>query len=386
MTATSAAESSAAAAVNAPALFTPLTIGKLTLANRIIVSPMCQYSALDGSATDWHLIHLGHLALSGAGMLVVEATAVEPAGRITPGCLGLYSDANEQALARALRAVRANSTMPLAIQIGHAGRKASSEVPWNGGGLISPAAGGWQPVAPSAVTIRAEEPAPLALGHAQIEQIVRAFVDTAQRAARLGFDALEVHAAHGYLLHQFLSPIANQRSDDYGGSLANRMRMPLQVIDAVRAVWPVDRPLGVRISATDWVDGGWDLAQSVEFSRQARARGVDWIDVSSGGVSPQQKITLGPGYQVPFAEQIRRELGGPVFAVGLITDAQQAESIIVSGQADAVMLARAMLYDPRWPWHAAAQLGAQAQAPRQYWRSPPREHAQLFGATRFGSR
>ena len=367
-------------------LFSPYTIGSLQLQNRIVIAPMCQYSAVDGAATDWHQIHLGHLALSGAGLLIIEATAVEDIGRITPGCLGLWSDATESALKRVLQAVRAHSRMPIAIQLGHAGRKASSHVPWQGGQLIAPEQGGWRPVAPSALPQLDGEAPPLALDEAGLQRIVAAFVDAALRAHRLGLDAIELHAAHGYLLHQFLSPISNVRSDAYGGSLQNRMRFPLQVFEAVRAALPAATPLGVRLSATDWVDGGWDPAQSLVFARALQSRGLSFLHVSSGGVSAQQKIPIGPGYQVGLAETLRRETGLPTLAVGLITEAAQAEAIVASGQADLVALARAMLFDPRWPWHAAAQLGATVEAPPQYWRSQPRGMANLFGDVRIGMR
>jgi len=371
-----------------PALFEPLHIGRLQLPNRIVIAPMCQYSASDGSASDWHMIHLGHLALSGAGLLIVEATAVEAQGRITPGCLGLYSDANEAALARVLAAVRAHSPIPLAIQLAHAGRKASSRAPWEGGAQIPLGEpGSWRAVAPSALPHIAGEDAPTALDHAGLLRIRTAFVDAARRAARLGFDGVELHAAHGYLLHQFLSPIANQRSDAYGGSLANRMHFPLEVFEAVREAFPSERPVWARVSATDWVEGsGWDVETTIAFARELKARGCAAIDVSSGGVSPRQKIPLGPGYQVPLAAQIKQAVGLPTFAVGLITEAEQAEAIVASGQADAVALARAMLYDPRWPWHAAAQLGARVDAPPQYWRCQPRQHPDLFTNARVGQR
>jgi 2,4-dienoyl-CoA reductase-like NADH-dependent reductase (Old Yellow Enzyme family) len=368
-------------------LFAPLDIGPLRLANRIVIAPMCQYSAVDGAATDWHLVHLGHLALSGAGLLIIEATAVEALGRITPGCLGLWSDATEAALARTLQAVRANSRMPIAIQLGHAGRKGSSHVPWQGGMLIpADQPGGWRPVAPSALPQLDGEAPPEVLDEAGLQRIVRAFADAAQRAHRLGLDAIELHAAHGYLLHQFLSPISNIRSDAYGGSLDKRMRFPLQVFEAVRAAVPASMPVGVRISATDWVDGGWDVDQSRVFVQALQARGLSFLHVSSGGVSPRQKIPVGPGYQGHLAEQLKRETGAPTIAVGLITEPAQAEAIVASGQADAVALARGMLFDPRWPWHAAAQLGATVQAPPQYWRSQPRGMSGLFGDVHIGMR
>ncbi|MDB6002014.1 MAG: oxidoreductase, partial [Rhizobacter sp.] len=345
------------------------------------------YSATEGSASDWHLIHLGHLALSGAGLLILEASAVSAEGRITPGDLGLYSDANEAALARVLHAVREYSPIPVAIQLGHAGRKASSHVPWDGGLQIrhgDPLA--WTSVAPSAVPHGEGEDPPVALDVAGLAKVRDDFAGAARRAARLGIDAIELHAAHGYLLHQFLSPLANKRCDAYGGSLENRMRFPLEVFDAVRAEFPAERPVWVRISAVDWVPDGWDLDGTVALSKALKARGCAAIHVSSGGVSPLQAITLGPSYQVPFAARVKAEVGLPTIAVGLITDAQQAESIVESGQADAVSLARAMLYDPRWPWHAAAQLGAQVEAPHQYWRSQPREFKDLFKGAAFGQR
>ena len=378
-------------------LFSPVRLGELELANRIAIAPMCQYSADDGCATDWHLIHLGQLALSGAGLLIVEATAVEPVGRITPRDLGLWSDANEAALDRVLGALRRNSPMPLGIQLAHAGRKASSRVPWDGGTQLPPGAGGWTCVAPSALAHGDDEATPAALDSAGMRRIRERFVDAARRAVRLGFDLIELHAAHGYLLHQFLSPLANRRDDAYGGAADARMRYPLEVFDAVRAAVPATVPVGVRLSATDWVDGGWDLAQSVELCRQLQARGCAYVHVSSGGVSPRQRIAATPGYQVGFAATIRQALrdaaagdAAPapmaVIAVGLITEAEQAEAIVAEGRADLVALARGMLYDPRWPWHAAAQLGAQVVAPAQYWRCQPAAHPGLFGATRSGQR
>ncbi len=367
-------------------LFTPFSLGSLHLKNRIAIAPMCQYSAVDGAATDWHMLHLGHLALSGAGLLMTEAAAVEPIGRITPADLGLYSDATEAALRPVLRAIRQYSTIPVAIQLAHAGRKASSALPWHGGQALSAAEGGWQTVAPSALPHGMNEAAPLALDAAGIQRIIDAFVSSARRAHALGIDAIELHAAHGYLLHEFLSPIANQRADAFGGSLENRMRFPLAVFDAVRAAVPASMPVGVRISATDWVEGGWDIEQSVVFSRELAARGCAFMHVSSGGVSPLQKIPVGPNYQVPFAARIRAEVSIPVIAVGMITEAHQAEKILADGDADMIALARAILYDPRWPWHAAAQLGAQVDAPPQYWRSQPREQKHLFGETVMGQR
>jgi 2,4-dienoyl-CoA reductase-like NADH-dependent reductase (Old Yellow Enzyme family) len=361
-------------------LFTPFALGPLTLPNRIVIAPMCQYSARDGSATDWHLIHLGSLALSGAGLLIIEATAVTPEGRISPDDLGLWSDENEQALARVLRGIRAYSKMPLSIQLAHAGRKASTNVPWSKSAFkqIPLSEGGWPTLAPSPIPFEEDEATPIALDTAGLARIRDAFAAAALRADRLGLDAIEVHNAHGYLLHEFLSPLSNQRTDNYGGSLENRMRFPLEVFDAVRAAFPAGKPVGVRISASDWVEGGWDLAQSVAFTNELQRRGAAYIHVSSGGGSPKQKIPLKPGYQVPFAARIKKETGLATIAVGLITEPAQAEEIVAGGQADLVALARAMLYNPRWPWHAAAQLGAQVDAPVQYLRSQPREYKDLF--------
>jgi 2,4-dienoyl-CoA reductase-like NADH-dependent reductase (Old Yellow Enzyme family) len=367
-------------------LFSPYALGPLPLRNRIVIAPMCQYTAEDGNAADWHLIHLGQLALSGAGLLVIEATAVEDIGRITPGDLGLYSDDNEAALARVLAAIRRHSRIPVAIQLAHAGRKASSHAPWDGGQCLAPEEGAWQTVAPSALPHAPGEPPPVALDADGLARVKSAFVRAAQRAEALGLDAIELHAAHGYLLHQFLSPIANRRDDAYGGTLEKRMRFPLEVFEAVRAAVPERMPVGMRISGTDWVEGGWDVEQSVVFAKALAQRGCDFMHVSSGGVSPQQKIALAPGYQVPLAERIKAEVGLPTIAVGLVTEPKQAEAIVASGQADLVALARAMLFEPHWPWRAAAELGAQVEAPHQYWRSQPRELKALFGETRIGMR
>jgi len=368
------------------ALFSPIKLRGLALANRIMVAPMCQYSADDGAANDWHFTHINTLALSGAAMFCIEATHVEAIGRITPGCLGLWNDATEAALKPILASVRRHSHTAIAMQLAHAGRKGSSNRPWDGGQLIPLAEGGWQTVGPSAVPHKEGEAPPLALDTAGLARIRDAFVAAAQRADRLGIDALELHGAHGYLLHQFLSPISNRRTDQYGGSLQNRMRYPLEVFDAVRAVFSAEKPIGIKVSATDWVEGGWDLPQTIEFVRELKQRGVDWVDASSGGVSPLQKIPLSPGYQVPFAQAIKEATGVTTMAVGLITEAKQAEEIVASGKADMVALARGMLYDPRWGWHAAAELGGQVEAPPQYWRSQPSTQKALFGATTFGAR
>ena len=377
---------SAPKAASEPVLFSPYALGDLRLANRIVIPPMCQYSADRGNATDWHRIHLGNLALSGAGLLIIEATAVEAIGRISPADLGLWSDDNAAALAGVLESIRRYSAMPVAVQLAHAGRKASSHVPWEGGQLIPLADGGWETAAPSGLAYAPGERAPLALDAAGLRRIREAFVAATRRAARIGLDAVEVHGAHGYLLHQFLSPLANQRDDAYGGSLENRLCFPLEVFDAVRAAFPAGKPVGMRISATDWVEGGWDLEQSVVLADALKARGCDFIHVSTGGLSPLQKIALGPGYQLPFAERIRAASGLPTIAVGLITEAEQAEAIVATGQADLVGVARAMLYEPRWPWHAAARLGARVDAAPQFWRCQPRGQADLFSGARIGQR
>jgi NADPH2 dehydrogenase len=367
-------------------LFTPFRLRDLTLSNRITVAPMCQYSAETGAASSWHLIHLGSLALSGAAMLSIEATAVEPAGRITPGCLGLWDDTTEAALRPVVAAIRRHSPIAMAMQIAHAGRKASSEVPWRGGQQIPLTNGGWIADAPSAIPQKPGELAPRALDPAGMERIKVKFVETARRAMSLGLDAIEIHAAHGYLLHEFLSPIANQRTDQYGGSLENRMRFPLEVFDAVRRVVPPGKPVGVKVSATDWVEGGWDLEQTIAFAKSLAERGVDWITASSAGISPLQKIPVAPGYQIPFAAAIKAATALNVIGVGLITAPRQAEEIVAAGQADMVSLARAMLYDLRWGWHAAAELGATIDAPPQYWRSPPHEYKDVFRNTNYGGR
>lgn len=360
-------------------LFSPLTLRGMTLSNRIVVSPMCQYSADDGAATAWHIMHLGSLALSGAALVVIEATAVEPEGRITPGDLGLWDDRTEAALAPVIAHIRAHSNAKIAIQLAHAGRKASCRAPWEGGGQIPAGQGdGWQPLAPSAIAYRDADAPPQALDEAGIARIRDAFAKAAERAARLGIDAVEVHAAHGYLLHEFLSPLSNARTDAWGGALENRLRFPLSVFDAVRAVFPADRPVGVRVSGTDWVEGGWDIDQTIAFAKALKARGADWIDASSGGLSPEQKIPVGPGYQLPLAQAIKSATGLPTIAVGLITEPAQAEAILVEGKADMVALGRAMLYDPRWGWHAAAALGAHVAAPPQYLMAAPHDRRDLF--------
>ena len=368
------------AAATASHLFTPMAIGKLQLSNRIVIAPMCQYSADAGSAGDWHIMHLGNLALSGAGLLVIEATATSSEGRITAQDLGLYNDANQVALERVLGAIRRYSPIPIAIQLAHAGRKASMRVPWEGGAQIPVSEPhGWQAEAPSALAYAPGQALPAALDVAGLARVRQCFVAAAGRAVRLGLQGIELHGAHGYLLHEFLSPLANRRTDEYGGSLQNRMRFPLEVFDAVRAATPAATPVWMRISATDWVAGGWDVEEAVEFAAELERHGAAAVHVSSGGLSPQQSLQAVPGYQVPLARRIKQRIGIPTIAVGLITDPVQAEAIVAEGSADAIALARAMLYDPRWPWHAAAKLGARAWAPPQYLRCQPAGLRDLFG-------
>lgn len=365
-----------------PRLFTPLRVGNLELRNRIVIAPMCQYSADEGRATDWHIIHLGHLALSGAALLTLEATAVLPEGRISSRDLGLWSDDTEAALARTLDSVRRWSDMPIAIQLAHAGRKASSRVPWEGGAQVPPGEpGGWQTVAPSPVPFAEGQHPPVALDRRGLAEIREAFAEAARRAGRLGIDAVQIHGAHGYLVHEFLSPLSNQREDEYGGSLENRMRFPLEVFDAVREAFPDQRPVSMRVSGTDWASGGWDLGQTMTFAKALEAHGCSAIHVSSGGLTPAQQIPIGPSYQVPLARAVKSSINLPVIAVGLITDFDQAEAIVGTGDADVVALARAILYNPRWPWHAAAYLGATVKAPNQYLRSQPSRYRNLFSAT-----
>ena len=360
-------------------LFSPLRIGDLELANRIVIAPMCQYSAVNGCMTDWHLIHLGHLALSGAALLTIEATAVLPEGRISYADVGLWSDETEGAIARTLESVRRWSDMPIAIQLAHAGRKASGDVPWKGGAQLSPTSPmGWQTEAPSSIRFAADSYPPVALDRAGLRRVRDAFAESARRAARLELDAVQLHAAHGYLLHEFLSPLSNDRSDEYGGSLENRMRFPLEVFDAVREAFPSNRAVSVRVSGTDWAEGGWDIEQTIAFAQALEARGCTVIHVSSGGLTPAQKIPVGPGYQVPLAREVKRATSMAVVAVGLITEYEQAEAIVATRDADLIGLARAILYDPRWPWHAAASLGARVKAPPQYLRSQPRQYRELF--------
>ncbi len=365
--------------MSGPKLFQPISFGGLSLENRIVIAPMCQYSAVDGCMTDWHLIHLGQLSLSGAGLLTIEATAVVPEGRISYADVGLWDDATEDAMERVIEAIRRHSPMPIAIQLAHAGRKASTDLPWQGGGQIAPDhPHGWQTQAPSALPFAGSDNAPNAIDRQGLNALRTAFAAAARRAARLGLDAIQLHGAHGYLLHQFLSPLSNRRDDEFGGSLENRMRFPLEVFDAVRAAFPADKPVTMRVSGTDWVPGGWDVEQTIALAQALERRGCAAIHVSSGGLDPRQAIPVGPGYQVPLARAIKAATRMSVVAVGLITEPEHAESILGAGDADMIALARAMLYDPHWPWHAAAALGAQVSVPNQYLRSQPRRHRDLL--------
>jgi 2,4-dienoyl-CoA reductase-like NADH-dependent reductase (Old Yellow Enzyme family) len=353
-------------------LFSEFKLGGLSLPNRVVIAPMCQYSAVDGSASDWHVGHFASMLQSGAGLFIIEATGVEAAGRISPGCLGLYSDANEAALCRVLKAVRQYSRMPVGIQLGHAGRKASTSRPWEGGVGLKPDQHPWTTIAPSAVAFADNYDTPVAMGKAEMERVKTAFADAVKRALRLGIDLIELHGAHGYLLCQFLSPIANKRTDEYGGAAANRARFPLEVFDAVRAVWPKDKALGVRLNGTDWRDDGITVEEAGDFAAELAKRGCDFVHVTSGG-NGAATIPLEPGYQVPLAAKIRDRAKIPTIAVGLITDPHHAESVLADGKADLVALARGILNDPRWPWHAAVALGDNPQnvAP-QYLRAAPR--------------
>ncbi len=354
-------------------LFSPLKLRELQLSNRIVVSPMCQYSSVDGFANDWHLVHLGSRAVGGAGLIIVEATAVTPEGRITPADLGLWKDEHIAKLREIVSFIHEQGVRA-GVQLAHAGRKASMEVPWKPERVMPVGEGGWNDVvAPSAVPFSDRYPHPIALDQAGIERVVEAFRAATDRALEAGFDVIEIHAAHGYLFHEFLSPLSNQRTDEYGGSFENRIRLLIQVVDAVRERLPQSNPLFVRLSATDWVEGeGWDIAQSVQLARQLKEHGVDLVDVSSGGLVPYAKIPVGPAFQTPFAEQIRKGAGIPTGAVGMITEAAQAAEIVRNGQADLILLAREFLRDPYWPLHAAATLGATASWPVQYLRAAHR--------------
>lgn len=370
-------------------LFTPYILnsprGPLELSNRIVVAPMCQYSASNGEATDWHLMHWGNLLNSGAALFIIEATAVTPEARITPTCLGLWDDRTEVALKDKLsRARKLAPATPVFIQLAHAGRKASSATPWEGGQLLPVDQGGWETLAPSAIPQLEGERMPHELSKVELGQIIDAFVMAAKRAARIDIDGIELHGAHGYLLHQFLSPIANQRTDEYGGSFENRIRFPLELFAAVRSAY--QGVLGIRISASDWLEGGWTPEETVNFAKQLKPLGCNFVHISSGGISPKQKIALGPKYQVPFAKVVKEASGLPTMAVGLITDPHQAEEILQDGDADLIALARAFLYKPRWAWEAAAALNATVNANERYWRCLPREAQTVFGSVKVGQR
>jgi len=348
-------------------LFTPFTIRAVSFRNRIFVSPMCQYSSPEGHATDWHLVHLGSRAVGGAALVITEATAVSPEGRISPDDAGLWSDSHTAGWARIAKFVKEQGAVA-GMQLAHAGRKGSTSAPWLGDDLVTPEKGGWQPVGPSPVPFEPGEPPPRELSGADLDRIAGLFAAAARRCLEAGFEVVELHSAHGYLLHEFLSPLSNRRTDEYGGALANRMRFPLRVARAVREAWPERLPLFVRISATDWAAGGWDLPQSIAYAKELKAIGADLIDCSSGGLVPGVSIPIAPGYQVPFAEAIRREAGIATGAVGMITEPVEAERIVAGGRADAVLLARGVLRDPYWPLHAAKALGAKVAWPKQYGR------------------
>ncbi len=351
-------------------LFSPISMRDLTLANRIVVSPMCQYISEDGNANDWHLMHLGQFAMGAGALVLTEATHVSPEGRITPRCLGLWSDENERTLKRVVDFCTAHGVARMGTQLAHAGRKASNRPPLSGGGPLAANESPWQTLGPSDLPY-ADWPAPKALDADGLEMVQAQFVQATERAARIGFDVVELHGGHGYLLHQFLSPLSNVRNDGYGGSIEGRMRFPLEVYSACRAVWPEHKPMGFRLSATDWVDGGLTVDETVEVAKALKDLGCDFVDVTSGGNDRAQKITVGPGYQVPFAERVKKEAGIPVMAVGMITDAEQAEDIVAGGQADMVAIARGMMDDPHWAWHAAQALGVETEYPDQYMRCRP---------------
>lgn len=348
-------------------LFSPIKLGLLELSNRLVVAPMCQYSASDGTVGEWHQQHLSQLGYSGAGWVVVEATGVESRGRITHGCVGLYSDENEAALKQAVAMARRwSGSTKFGIQLAHAGRKASARRPWEGGAPLSVTEDPWQTVSSSDIPFGEGWHTPHALTETEIEALLDAWAAAAKRAVRIGFETIEVHCAHGYLIHQFLSPTANRRTDRYGGSLENRMRLPLAIIRAVRAAVPAHMPLGIRVSATEWVEGGWQLDDTIEFVRAAQSAGIDFACASGGGIVPGITVPVAPGYQVPFATAIKRQTGIATRAVGLINSAQQAERILSAGQADFIALARGFLDDPRWGWHAADELGDVVHGPPAY--------------------
>ena len=362
----------------ASALFTPIKLRGLELANRIMVSPMCQYNSDNGTANDWHLMHLGQFSLGAGALVMTESTHVTPEGRISLKCAGMYSDENEAAMKRVIDFCRKYGVAKLGLQLGHAGRKGSTLPPAAGGKPLKPEEGAWETIAPSALPYAPDWHVPRAMTKADIEHVRNAFVDSVKRALRIGYDLIEMHAGHGYLVHQFLSPISNQRKDEYGGSLGNRMRFALETFAAMRAVWPSDKPMGVRVSSTDWVEGGWSPDDSVAFARELNKLGCDYIDCSSGALDPRQQVPFAPGYNVPFAERIRKEAGIPTITVGLITSPRQCEEIIASGKADIVCLARGAMWNPRFAWHAAEELGAEAPYAPKYMACHPKLRPQIF--------
>lgn len=352
-------------------LFKPLSIREIEFRNRIFVSPMCQYSSIDGMPTDWHLVHLGSRAVGGASLVMVEATAISPEGRISPNDSGMWSENHIQAFKRITAFIKSQGAVP-GVQLAHAGRKASTDAPWRGGKPLSEDQDGWQPIAPSPIPFDDTSRTPREIAQEDMEELSLKFLEAARRSSEAGFEVLEIHMAHGYLLHEFLSPLSNHRSDEYGGPLENRMRFPLRVAKAVRQVWPEHLPVFVRISCSDWIDGGWDLAQSIEFCRQLKTLGVDLIDCSSGALLPSAIIPAGPGFQVPFAAAIRHQVQIATGAVGLITQPAQAEQIVATGQADAILMAREFLREPYWPLHAAKALNVDIPWPSQYSLAKPR--------------
>lgn len=352
-------------------LFEPLKIREVEFRNRIFVSPMCQYSSNDGMPSDWHLVHLGSRAVGGASLVMVEATAVSPEGRISPNDSGMWSDDHAPAFKRITAFIKSQGAMP-GIQLAHAGRKAATDAPWRGGRPLSEDEGGWQPIAPSPLPFDDASRTPREITQGDLEEVTAQFLAAARRGLEAGFEVLEIHMAHGYLLHEFLSPLSNRRTDGYGGTLENRMRFPLRVAKALRQAWPDNLPVFVRISCTDWIDGGWDLAQSIEFCRRLKTLGVDLVDCSSGALLPYAKIPAGPGFQVPFAAAIRQQAQIATGAVGFITQPAQAEQIVATGQADAILMAREFLRQPYWPLHAAKELNVDIPWPSQYLRAKPR--------------
>jgi 2,4-dienoyl-CoA reductase-like NADH-dependent reductase (Old Yellow Enzyme family) len=363
----------------ASVLFSPITLRGLTLPNRVVVSPMCQYNSDDGSANDWHLMHLGGFSLGCAGLVICEMTDVTPIGRITPKCAGMWSDENEAALKRVHDFCRTYGVAKLGVQLAHAGRKGPTATPAAGGKpILSKEEGGWTPEAPSALPFDTGWPVPHAMTTDDIKRCIGEFVASTKRVERIGFDLIELHGAHGYLLHQFMSPLSNRRTDEYGGSLENRIRFPLAVFRAVRAAWPQQKPLGIRVSATDWVNGGWTLDETLVLARELKKLGCDYIDVSTGGLDPRQKIPLAPGFQVPFADKVKRETGIPTMTVGLIAGYRQAEDILAAGKSDFICIARGAMWDPRWAWHAAEELGAETPYAPKMMRCQPKFRPELY--------